>query len=199
MMASLNGNIFSVTVPLCWEFTGHWWIPLKKASDAELWCFLWSACVWTNVWVNNRNAGDLRRHRDRCDVTVKSCQANSVHFYTIMSIWTSVVYILFPVRSIRYYVMPSAPSQCDYFRTYLYTLCYDITKSDEYKHDTYISVGTSRMCFIVLKLKMISSSHCEFKIFSAAYCLTPKNKSNHLWCHHQRIITFDRLSWTNIF
>ena len=23
--------------------TGHWWIPLTKASDAELWCFLWSA------------------------------------------------------------------------------------------------------------------------------------------------------------
>ena len=28
--------------PLCGEFIGHWWIPLTKASDAELWCFLWS-------------------------------------------------------------------------------------------------------------------------------------------------------------
>ena len=28
---------------LCWEFTGHRWIPRTKASDAELWCFLWSA------------------------------------------------------------------------------------------------------------------------------------------------------------
>ena len=26
---------------LCWEFTGHRGIPLTKASDAELWCFLW--------------------------------------------------------------------------------------------------------------------------------------------------------------
>ena len=34
---------FRVTGPLCGEFTGHWWIPLTKASDAELWCFLWSA------------------------------------------------------------------------------------------------------------------------------------------------------------
>ena len=25
------------------EFTGHRWIPCTKASDAELWCFLWSA------------------------------------------------------------------------------------------------------------------------------------------------------------
>ena len=37
------------------------WIPLTKASDAELWCFLWSA-PWINGWLNNREAGDLRRH-----------------------------------------------------------------------------------------------------------------------------------------
>ena len=42
MMTSSNGNIFRVTGPLCGEFTAHWWIPLTKASDAELWCFLWS-------------------------------------------------------------------------------------------------------------------------------------------------------------
>ena len=34
--------VFRVTGPLCGEFTGHRWIPLTKASDAELWCFLWS-------------------------------------------------------------------------------------------------------------------------------------------------------------
>ena len=43
MMTSSNGNIFSVTVHLCGEFTGHRWIPRTKASDAELWCFLWFA------------------------------------------------------------------------------------------------------------------------------------------------------------
>ena len=37
-----NGNIFRVTDHLCGEFTGHRWIPHTKASDAELWCFLWS-------------------------------------------------------------------------------------------------------------------------------------------------------------
>ena len=42
MMTSSNGNIFRVTGPLCGENTGHRWIPLTKASDAELWCFLWS-------------------------------------------------------------------------------------------------------------------------------------------------------------
>ena len=43
MMTSSNGNIFRVTDPLCGEFTGLRWIPRTKASDAELWCFLWSA------------------------------------------------------------------------------------------------------------------------------------------------------------
>ena len=32
-----------VTGPLCGEFTGHRWIPLTKASYAELLCFLWYA------------------------------------------------------------------------------------------------------------------------------------------------------------
>ena len=43
MMTSSNGNIFRVTGPYCGEFTGHRWIPHTKASDAELWCFLWSS------------------------------------------------------------------------------------------------------------------------------------------------------------
>ena len=43
MMTSSNGNIPSVTGRLCGEFTDDWWIPRTKASDADLWCFLWSA------------------------------------------------------------------------------------------------------------------------------------------------------------
>ena len=34
---------FRVTGHLCGEFTGPRWIPHTKASDTELWCFLWSA------------------------------------------------------------------------------------------------------------------------------------------------------------
>ena len=45
MMTSSNGNIFHVAGPLYGEFTGHRWIPCTKASDAELWCFLWSALL----------------------------------------------------------------------------------------------------------------------------------------------------------
>ena len=43
ILIKFNGNIFRVTGPLCGEFIGHRWSPLTKASDAELWCFLWSA------------------------------------------------------------------------------------------------------------------------------------------------------------
>ena len=43
MMTSSNGNIFRVTGSLCGEFTGLRWFPRTKASDAKLWCFLWSA------------------------------------------------------------------------------------------------------------------------------------------------------------
>ena len=42
MTTSSNGNIFRVTGPLCGDFPGQRWIPLTKASDTELWCFLWS-------------------------------------------------------------------------------------------------------------------------------------------------------------
>ena len=59
MTSSLNRNIFRVSDPLCWEFTDQRWIPLTKTSDAEIWYFLWS--TWINSWVNNRDAGDLRR------------------------------------------------------------------------------------------------------------------------------------------
>ena len=41
-MTASNGNIFRVTGLLCGEFTGDRWIPHTKASDAELWRFLWS-------------------------------------------------------------------------------------------------------------------------------------------------------------
>ena len=69
MMTSSNGNIFCVTVPLRREFTGYRWIPRTKACDAELWCFYWSAPE-KNGWVNNRKAGDLRRHLAHYDVSV---------------------------------------------------------------------------------------------------------------------------------
>ena len=70
-MTSSNGNLFCVAGPLCEEFTGHRWIPLTKASDAEHWCFL--HLCWIDGWVNNREVGDLRRRRAHYDVIVMPC------------------------------------------------------------------------------------------------------------------------------
>ena len=56
-------EIFSALLTLC---AGN--SPVK-GNDAGLWCFLWSA-PWINGWVNNREAGDLRRHRAHYDVIV---------------------------------------------------------------------------------------------------------------------------------
>ena len=59
IMMSSNGNIFRVTGPLWGEFTGHRWIPGTKASDAELRCFLWSACHRAHYDVAVMNAVDI--------------------------------------------------------------------------------------------------------------------------------------------
>ena len=67
MMTSSNRNIFRVTGPLWGDSTGHRWIPLSKASDPELWCFI------TNGWANNTDTGDLWRHRAHYDVIVMLC------------------------------------------------------------------------------------------------------------------------------
>ena len=67
MMTSSNGNIFRVTGHLCGEFTGLRWIPRTKASDAELWCFLWSVpdkrlSKQSWGWWLETQSGSLWRH-----------------------------------------------------------------------------------------------------------------------------------------
>ena len=78
MMTSSNGNIFRVTGRLCGEITGQRWIPRSKASNAGLWCFLWSA-PWINGWVNNHETGDLRRQRTHYDVIVMHINSMQIH------------------------------------------------------------------------------------------------------------------------
>ena len=65
----------------------HRSIPLTKASDAELWCFLWSA-TWIKGWVTHREADALRRHRAHYDVIVMvilqmKCTANTARIFII--------------------------------------------------------------------------------------------------------------------
>ena len=84
-MMSSNGNIFRITGPLCGEFTGHRWIPLTKASGAELCFFLWFAPEL--LWLSKQSSGwwfetpspSLWRHRNglnHCRLSIRSLVTN---------------------------------------------------------------------------------------------------------------------------
>ena len=78
MMTSSNGNIFPVTGPLYGEFTGkRVYSPHKGKWRGALMFYL--ICAWINGWVNNREAGDLRRHRSHYDVIVMICVFHISH------------------------------------------------------------------------------------------------------------------------
>ena len=69
MMTSSNGNIFRVTGLLCGEFTGPGEFPSHKGQWRGALMFS-LICARTNRWVNNREAGELRRHQAHYDVSV---------------------------------------------------------------------------------------------------------------------------------
>ena len=77
MMTSSNGDIFRVTGHLCEEFTGN--SPHKGQWRRALMFSL--ICVWINGWVNNREAGDLRRHRAHYDVIVMGLGFETTQHY----------------------------------------------------------------------------------------------------------------------
>ena len=66
MMASSNGSIF----PVNWPFVRGIHRPLANSPHNGRWhgALMFSLIyAWTNGWVNNRDSGDLRRHRAHCD------------------------------------------------------------------------------------------------------------------------------------
>ena len=72
MMTSSNGNMFRVT-GFC---AGNSPVTGEFPSDRQ-WCgaLMFSLIyAWTKGWVNNQDAGDLRRHRAHYDVTVMWCR-----------------------------------------------------------------------------------------------------------------------------
>ena len=85
MMTSSNGTIFRVTGPLCGEFTGH-----KGQWRGALMFSL--ICVWIHDWVNNGEAGDLRRHRGHYDVTVMHHDSCTT-ILTSLCLWHYVNYV----------------------------------------------------------------------------------------------------------
>ena len=78
MITSSNWNIFRVTGPLCAEFSIHRWILLTKpvARSFDVFSLI---CACRNGWANNREAGDLRRHRAYYKVTVMTVTSYHHH------------------------------------------------------------------------------------------------------------------------
>ena len=65
MVTSSNGDIFRVTGSICGELTGD---PHTGQWRGALMLSL--ICAWINGWVNDGDAGDLRRHRAHYDAIV---------------------------------------------------------------------------------------------------------------------------------
>ena len=98
-MTSLHGNIFRITGPLCAKFTGHRWIPLTKASDAELWFFFLYLCLDKRLseqswdWWFETQFRSLRRH------------CNDLSLYTYYSIIWLSVYIHYASAYMHIYII----------------------------------------------------------------------------------------------
>ena len=114
-MTSSNEDIFSVTGPLCGEFTGHRWIKWRGTLMFSLFC------AWINGWVNNREAGDLRRHCAHYEVIVMQMEMNGSTIYSKADVS--------PVVFMRRYVQVSMMLKginCSQ-RNWSYSLrCYDL-------------------------------------------------------------------------
>ena len=84
MMTSSNGNIFPVT--------GYLRGPLKKASDAELWCFLWSAPEQT------------------VEQTIETPVFWNAIGLIMTSLWCILLYIWFPHYDEHYHILTTEES-----------------------------------------------------------------------------------------
>ena len=73
--------------PRYWPFIrGIHWSPVNSPHQGQwLGALMFSLiCVWINAWVNNREAGDLRRHRGHYDVNVMICGIIAWNFILIL-------------------------------------------------------------------------------------------------------------------
>ena len=66
------------------------WIPPHKGQWRGALMFS-LICVWINGWVNNREAGDLRRHRGHCDVSV-------MLYFGVVPVSTKVPYYITMIK-----------------------------------------------------------------------------------------------------
>ena len=105
-MTSSNGNISCVIGPLWGESIDHRWIPSFGQWLGAL-VFYW-IFAWINGSVNNRDAGDLRRHRSHYDVIVMiflECSApTDIHITMTLRRLKSLVTRLFVAKFAKIHI-----------------------------------------------------------------------------------------------
>ena len=72
ILTSSNGNIFRVTGPFV-RGIHRWSVDSPHKGQWHRALMFSVICDWIRGWVNNCEAGDLRRHRAHYDVTVMYC------------------------------------------------------------------------------------------------------------------------------
>ena len=89
MITSSNGNILRVTGHLCGEFVRS---PVNSPhKDQWRGTLMFSLiCIRINCWVNNCEAGDLRRHRAHYDVIVMIFMNTTSFFWRIL-MWVKIL------------------------------------------------------------------------------------------------------------
>ena len=87
--------------PCNWPFVrGIHWSPVNSPHKGQ-WCkaLMFSfICIWINDWVNNREAGDLRRYHVHFDVLVMPWWSVKLHAKSSFSNWNILISLLFVKR-----------------------------------------------------------------------------------------------------
>ena len=89
MVTSSNGNIFSIIVHLCGEFTSYWWISHTKGSDAETPSrSLWRQCNVSNrKWLKIKFIVSIRKAK--LDIAEMFFRCFVFHMYSYIHIYIS--------------------------------------------------------------------------------------------------------------
>ena len=85
-----------------WKYFPRYWssVCLVNSPNKGQWreALMFSLiCAWTNVWANRRDAGELRRHRHHCDVTVMLNKTLHVTGAGV-SMWLHLMYVCYGVN-----------------------------------------------------------------------------------------------------
>ena len=110
MMTSSNGNIFRVTGPLCGEFNGYRWIPLKKpvTRSVDVFCLClnkrlskqswgwWFETQSRPWWRHNNVWGNITTKSHSIRLTETSCPTVGFIFVHVWRWWEPRYYVQLP-------------------------------------------------------------------------------------------------------